>query len=114
MVISVTETQVNPVALVIQVRMAGPRLFDEIGDALHLFLAIGSESFKTFRIVDQARFRLIRREIYKFGKNGTSIRKQVGVITRASLVPIAERLPRLTISSRAKDVAFSSQDEIRT
>src|SRR5215475_8773709 len=36
------------------------------------------------------------------------------MIARASLVPIAERFPFFPVLSRAKNVAFSRQDEIRT
>src|SRR5437762_10687204 len=90
------------------------RLPNEFRDAIHLFLAIRGESFKAFRVIDQARFRLIRGEIHKFSYDGTSRRKQVGMIARASLVPIAERFPSLAVLSRTKNIALGRQDEIRT
>src|SRR5881394_4230271 len=94
--------------------MARTRLPNEVRDAIHLFLAFRGESFKALRVIDQARFRLIRGEIHKFSQDGTSRRKQVGMIARASLVPIAERFPFLAVSSRTKNVAFGRENEIRT
>ena len=76
-----TETQVNPIALVIQLRMARTGLSDEIRDAIHLFLAFCGEPFKSFGVIDQTRFRLIRREIHEFSQDRTSRRKQVGMNT---------------------------------
>src|SRR5262249_38032691 len=112
-VIGVTETQINSIALIIQFRMPSARFVDKIRDAVHLYLAFGGEPFEAFGVVDQTRFRLIRGEIHKFGQDGTSRRKQVGMISRASLVPIAERFPFLAVSSRTKDVAFGRENEIR-
>src|SRR5262245_42958298 len=114
MVVSVTEPQVNPISLVIQLWMARTRLPDEVCDAVHLFLAFSGEPFKAFQIVDQTRFRLARSEVHEFSQDGTSRRKQVGMIARASLVPIAERFPFLAILSRTKNVAFGGQNKIRT
>src|SRR6185295_6468240 len=96
-VVSVTETHVNPIALVIQLRMARARLPNKICDAVHLFLAFGGEPFKAFRIVNQTRFRLILNEIDEFSQDGTSRRKQVGMIARTSLIPVTERLPFLAV-----------------
>src|SRR5436190_1981980 len=93
--------------------MARTRLPNEVRDAIHLFLAFRGESFKAFRIIDQVRFRLIRGEIHKFSQDGTSRRKQVGMIACASLVPIAERFPSLAVLSRTKNIALGRQDEIR-
>src|SRR5436190_5116466 len=114
MVISVTETQVNPIALVIQLRMPRTGLPNEVRDAVHLFLAFGGKPFNAFGIVDQTRFRLVRSEIHEFSEHGTSRRKQIGMISRASLVPIAERFPSLAVWSGTKNVAFGRENEIRT
>ena len=94
--------------------MASTRLTDELRDAVHLFLAFGGEPFKALRIVDQTRVRLILNEIDEFSQDGTSRRKQVGMIARASLIPVAERLPFLAVLARTKDVAFGRENEIRT
>src|SRR5262245_38742979 len=94
--------------------MVRTRLPDEADDAVHLFLAFGGEPFKAFGIVDQTRFRLISSEIHEFRQDRMSRRKQVGMISRASLVPIAERFPFLVVSSRTENIAFSRQNEIRT
>src|ERR1700745_4116933 len=94
--------------------MARTRPPDEVRDAIHLFLAFGGELFKAFCAVDQTRFRLIGDEIHEFSQDGTGRRKQVGMIARASLVPITVRFPFLAVSSRTKNVAFSRENEIRT
>ena len=94
--------------------MARTRLPDKVRDAVQLFLAFGGEPFQAFGVVDQTRFRLIRGEIHEFSQDGTSRRKQVGMIARASVVPIAERFPFLTLSCRTKNVAFGRENEIRT
>src|SRR5215469_5529751 len=94
--------------------MTGTRLLNEVRDAVHLFLVFGCEPFKAFGAIDQTRFRLIRGEIHKFSQDGTSRRKQVGMIARASIVPIAERFPFLAVSSWTKNVAFGRENEIRT
>src|SRR5262249_39102728 len=94
--------------------MARTSLPDEIRDALHLLLAFCGEALKAFRVIEQTRFRLIRGEIHELSQHGTSSRKQVGMIARASLVPIAERFPFFAVFSRTKNVAFSRQDEIWT
>src|SRR5262249_24566923 len=92
--------------------MARTGLLDEIRDAVHLFLAFCGEPFKAFGVIEQTRFRLIRGEIHEFSQDGTSRRKQIGMIARASLVPIAERFPFLAALSWTKNVALSRQDEI--
>src|SRR5206468_12735164 len=69
---------------------------------------------KAFGVIEQTRFRLIRGEIHKFSQHRTSRRKQLGMIARASVVPIAERFPFLAVSRRTKNVAFSRENEIRT
>jgi hypothetical protein len=71
-VISVTETQVNPITLIIELRMAGPRLPNEVRDAVQFFLAFGCQPFQAFGVVEQTRFRLIRGEIDEFCQDGTS------------------------------------------
>src|SRR4029077_18930516 len=94
--------------------MARTGLPDEIRDAVHLFLAFCGEPFKSFGVVDQTRFRLIRGKVHEFSQDGTSRGKQVGMIARASVVPIAERFPFLAVLSRTKNVAFGCENEIRT
>src|SRR5215510_16184858 len=94
--------------------MARTCLPNKIRDAFHLFLAFGGEPFKAFGIIDQTSFGLIRCEIHELSQHRTSSRKQVGMISLASLVPIAERLPFLTVSSRPKNFAFPPENEIRT
>jgi hypothetical protein len=94
--------------------MARTGLPDKVRDVIHLFLAFGGEPFKAFGVVDQPRFRLIRGEIHKFSQDGTGRRKQVRMIARASLVPIAERFPFPAVSSRTKNVTFGRENEIRT
>src|SRR5262249_33816493 len=79
-----------------------------------LLLAFCGEAFKAFGIVEETRFRLIRGEIHELSEDRTSRRKQIGMIARAPLVPIAERFPFLVVLSRTKNVAFGRQDEIRT
>src|SRR4051794_9679516 len=102
-----TETQINSIALVIQLRMARTGLSDEIRDVVHLFLVVRGEPFKPFGVIEQTRFRLICGEIDEFSQYRTSRRKQVGMIARTSLVPIAERFPSLAVLRRTKNVAFS-------
>src|SRR5262245_43067075 len=97
-----TEAQVNTVALVIQLRMARTCLTNKVRDAVHLFFAFGGEPFKAFGSIDQTRFGLIASKIHKFSQDGTGGRKQVGMIARASLIPISERFPFLAILSRTK------------
>src|SRR5215212_1523065 len=94
--------------------MARTRLPDEVRDAVHLFLAFGGEPFQAFEVVDQTRFRLIRGEIHEFSQDRPSRSKQVGMIARASVVPIPERFPLLTVSCPTENVAFGREDEIRT
>ena len=69
---------------------------------------------KSREIVDETRFRLFRHEIHEFSEHGISRGKQFGVIARATLVPFTERLPILAIPSRAKNVAFGGENEVRT
>src|SRR5215471_9413819 len=113
-IIGVTKTQINPVALVSQLGMACARPPDKIRYTIHLFLAFGGEPFDSFEIVDQTRFGLIRNEIHEFSQDGTSRRKQVGMIARATLVPITERFPFLANPSRTKNVSLGGENEIRT
>src|SRR5947207_15511063 len=94
--------------------MARTRLPNEVRDAVHLFLAFRGESFKAFRIIAQARFRFIRGEIHKFSQDGTSRRKQVGMIACASLVSITERIPSRGVLSSTSNIALGRQHEIRT
>src|SRR5437763_5394919 len=94
--------------------MARTRLPNEVRDAVHLFLAFRDESFKAIGIVDQTSFRLVRSEIHEFSQHGTSRRKQFGMISRASLVPIAEWFPFLAVWSGTENIALGRQDEIRT
>src|SRR5258707_14126881 len=89
-------------------------LSDEVRDAIHLFLAFCGEPFKAFGVIEQTRFRLIRGEIHEFSQDRTSRGKQVGMIARASLVPIAERFPFFAVLSWTKNVAFGRENEIRT
>src|SRR5256714_11548383 len=110
----VTKTQVYSIPLVIQLRMAGTRLPDKIGNAVHLFFAFGNEPFQSLRIVDQTRFSLICNEIHEFSQDRTSGQKQIGVIPGATLVPITERFPFLAIPSRTKNVSLSGENEVRT
>src|SRR5262245_43387360 len=113
-IIDVTKTQVNSVALVAELRMPGARLPYEVRDAIHLFLAFGGEAFEALGIVDQTCFRLVRGEIDEFSQHGISRRKQLRVIARASIIPVTERFPLFAILSRTKNVALSSENEIRT
>src|SRR4029077_20392028 len=94
--------------------MARTGLSDEIRDAIHLFLAFGGEPFKAFGVINQTRFRLACGEIHEFSQDGTSRRKQVGMIARAPLVPIAEWFPFLAVLHRTKNIAFGRENEIRT
>src|SRR5262249_52113848 len=112
-VIGVTKTQINPIALVSQLGMARTRPLDKIRYTIHLFLAFGGKPFDSLGIVNQTRFGLIRNEIHEFSKDRTSRRKQVGMIARATLVPITERFPFLAIPSRTKNVSLGSENEIR-
>src|SRR5215469_8333475 len=113
-IIGVTKTQVDSIPLVIQLRMAGTCLPDKIRKAVHLLFAFGDEPFQSLRIVDQTRFGLSCNEIHEFSQDRTSGQKQIGVISRATLVPITERFPFLAIPSRTKYVSFSGENEVRT
>ena len=113
-VIGVAKTQVNRVQLIIQVRVRSSRSLDKFGDALHFFIVFRNETFEPFRMVNQTRFCFFRHELDYFGEDRLGRRKQFGVIARAALVPIAERLPFVSISPGTKNVAFGRKDEIRT
>src|SRR5205809_3073702 len=111
-VISVTKTQINCVALVIQVRVLGSRSFDKFDDAFHFFIVLCHKPLETLGIVNKTRLRFSIHEIDDFGKDRVSGRKQFGVISRTLLVPISKWLPFLSVLAGAKDVAFGCKDEV--
>ena len=114
MVISVTKTQINCVALVIQFRVLGSRLFNKLGDAPHFFVVLCDKAFKTLGgVVNKTRLRLSRHEIHHFGEYRVSRRKQLGVIACAAFVPVAKRLPFVSVLSGTKNIALSREDEVR-
>src|SRR2546428_4356442 len=57
-----TKTQINCVALVIQLRMLGPRSFDKVRDALHFFVVLRNQTFEPFPIVKETRFSFLSYE----------------------------------------------------
>src|SRR5260370_40849116 len=97
----------------IQVRVLRSRLLDKFGDALHFFVVFRDETFETFRMVNKTRFCFLHHEVDHFGEDRLCRRKQLGVIARAALVPIAERLPFVSILPGTKNVTFSRENEIR-
>ena len=69
-VISVAKTQVNPVALVIKLRMARLVLARmKFGNVFHLFFTFGGEAFETFGVVDQTGFCFLRRVVDDFSED---------------------------------------------
>src|ERR1700736_1201682 len=96
-IIGVTESEVNGVALIIKLRLFPARLFDEFGDAIHFFLARRDESRWTFGFINDARFRFLIHEIDHLSEDGLGRRKKIGVSTRTALIPIAERLPLFAV-----------------
>src|SRR6516225_1820567 len=113
-VVSVTKTQVNCILLVIQVRVLGSRSFDELDDARHFFIVLCHKSLETLGVVNKTRLRVSVHEIHDFGKDRVSRRKQYGVISRTTLVPIPKWLPFISVLAGAKDIAFGCKDEIWT
>ena len=111
-VISVTKPQPDRVALVIQLRMLASRLLDKFGYACHFFIILRDKAFKSFGIVNETCFGLSRYEIHDFGKNRVSRRKQLGVIAGTPLVPIAERLPFISILPGTENIALGRKNEI--
>ena len=112
-IISVTKTQINCVALVIQLRMLGPRSFDKVRDALHFFVVLRNQTFEPFAIVKETRFSFLSYEIHELSNDRLNRRKQLRVIARAACVPVAKRFPVVSVSSRTKNIALSREDEVR-
>src|ERR1700688_5023081 len=99
MVISVTKSKVNPVPLVIKLRVLRSRLLDKFGDALHLCLVFRCKTLKAY-------------EIHNLRENRVSRRKQLGVVPGAALVPVAERFPFVSILPGTKNIALCSENEV--
>src|ERR1041385_8399222 len=112
MVISVTKSQVNPVPLVMKLRVLRSYLLDKFGDALHLCLVFRCQPLKAVGIVQEARFRFSTYEINNFHENRVSRRKQLAVVPGTALVPIAERFPFVSILRGTKNIALCSENEI--
>src|SRR5262249_438295 len=112
-IISVTQTQINSVALVIQLRMLGSRSFYKVRDALHFLVVLRNQTFEAFGIVKETRFRFLSYEIHELVNYRLNRRKQLRVIVRAAFVPVAKRLPLVSVASPTKNIALSCQDEVR-
>ncbi len=111
-VISMTKTQINCVALVIQVRVLGSRSFDKFDDAFHFFTVLCHKPLETLGVVDKTRLRFSVHEIDDFGKDRVSQRKQFGVISRAPLVPVPKWLPFVSVLAGTKNIALSRENEV--
>src|ERR1700682_3055889 len=96
-IIGVTESEEDGVALIIELRLFPARVFDELGDALHFFLARGDESRWALGFINDARFRFLIHKIDNLSEDGLRRGKKVGMSARTALVPIAERLPLFAI-----------------
>src|SRR2546423_10230615 len=113
-IIGVTKTQINAIPLVIQLRISGPRPANEIGETIHLFLGFGGEPFESLGIVDETRLGMAGGKIYELREHRISRRKQIGVIARTSIVPVAERFPLIAVFSWSENVTFRGENEVRT
>ncbi len=111
-VIGMTETKINGVALIIKLRLFRARIVDEFRDALHLFFVRGDQAFESARKVDQPGFRFLSHEVYHFREDGLCGSKKLGVFARATFVPIAEWFPMRAAFRFSKDIAFARENEI--
>src|SRR4051812_11498914 len=68
-IIRVAKAEINGVALIIELRLPGPRLIDELGDAIQLVLACGDQTLEAFRLINQSRFGLLADEVDDFGEH---------------------------------------------
>src|SRR6266487_4984865 len=92
-VISVTETQIDRVALIIKFGLSGSHLLDEFSDAIHFFLARCNQAFGSRAEVDHACFGCSVHEIDDLGENGLGGIEQLRMSLRTTIVPITEWLP---------------------
>src|SRR2546423_67811 len=111
-VIGMTKTQVNGIALIIQIRVVTSGALDEFGDLIHFVVACRDKTFEAFAFINESRLSLSVHEIYDFSKNGISRTKQVAVIARTALVPIAEGFPFVSVPPRTKDISLRCENEV--
>ena len=111
-IIGVTKTKVNGVALVIEFRLFGPRFVDESRHAVHFFIARGNNASRTFWLVNHARFRFLIHEIDHLRDHGRGRSEKLGVFARAALIPVAEGFPRFSVLPRTKNITLARQDEV--
>src|SRR6266480_2817577 len=111
-VIGMTETQIDCVALIIKFGLSGSHPLDEFRDAIHFFLARCSQTFGRSAEVDHACFRFSVYEIDDLGENGLGGIEQLRMSLRTTIVPITEWLPLAAIARWAEDIAFAGEDEI--
>src|SRR5207248_9323205 len=112
MVIGMTETQIDRVALIIKFGLSGSHLLDEFRDAIHFFLARCSHAFGRSAEIDNAGFGLPVYEIDDLGENGLGGIEQLRMCLRTTIVPITEWLPLAAIARWAEDVAFAGENEV--
>src|SRR5689334_10328725 len=105
-VVGMTETQINRVALVMEFRPRIARLLDEFYDSVHLRFVFRAQTFETLGVIKQLSFCFLRYKIDNLGEDRLRGRKQIGVIAGASRVPIAEWFPLFAVASRTKHFAL--------
>src|SRR5438270_5088073 len=97
-IIGVTETQIDSVALIIKFGLSSSHLLDEFRNAIHFFLARCHHPLGRSAEIDHPRLGFLVYEIDDFGENGPGGIKQVRMGLRTTLVPITKRLPLATIA----------------
>src|SRR5436190_10031296 len=68
-IIRVTKTKINRVALIIKLRVLAARAFDELDDTIHFSLIFRSQTFQALREVKQLGLRVLVYEIDYFGQD---------------------------------------------
>src|ERR1043166_5571162 len=68
-VIRVAKAEVNAVSLVIKLWMPSSSLLNKLGDPIHFFLAFGSKTFETIRIVNKTRFCYLSHKVDHLSKD---------------------------------------------
>ena len=96
-VIGVAKTQIYRVALVVELRMIRARVFDELGNPVHLFVTAGDQAFQALGLIDQTRFCLLIHKIDHLGEDRLGQLKEFSVLAITALIPIAKRFPFLAV-----------------
>src|SRR5215470_2099909 len=68
-IVGVTKSQINCVALIIEFRLITTSGLDKFDDPVHLFVILGSQSLQTLGMVNQLCLCFLSHEINDFGQN---------------------------------------------